>query len=77
MQCRKQALLRLRKNYTEEQREEERQRKVQYQSDGLKNLSKNLLGNETFDEEERAAIDWVGLVYFPSYQRFLTLRPRE
>ena len=59
MQCRKQALLRLRKNYTEEQREEERQRTLQEESDGLKNVSKNLLG-ENFTEADRAAIDWVG-----------------
>eukprot|EP01036_Dinobryon_divergens_P028325 gene28325-37256_t len=63
MQCRKQALLRLRKNYTEEQREEERQRALQEESDGLKNVSKNLLGAD-FTDADRAAIDWVPPVAF-------------
>eukprot|EP01041_Mallomonas_annulata_P011295 gene11295-23634_t len=57
MQCRKQAILRDKKDYEEELREEERQRKVQYHSDGLKNISKNLLGFE-IDAEDRIAIDW-------------------
>ena len=65
MQCRKQALLRLRKNYTEEQREEERQRALQEESDGLKNVSKNLLG-ANFTDEDRAAIDWVQYYYLLS-----------
>jgi hypothetical protein len=67
MQCRKQALLRLRKNYTEEQREEERQRALQEESDGLKNVSKNLLG-ANFTEADRAAIDWVS--YYTNYYLF-------
>ena len=63
MQCRKQAMLRMRKDYTEEQREEEKQRKLQEESDGLKNVSKNLLG-DSFDDIDRAAIDWVPPVSF-------------
>jgi hypothetical protein len=58
MQCRKQAMLRSRVNYEEEAREEKRAAQLSYKSDGLKNVSKNLLGME-FTEQERAAVDWA------------------
>lgn len=63
MQCRKQALLRIRKNYTEETRERERQKHLLSTSDGLKNVSKNLLGND-FSDNERANVDWVAPTSF-------------
>eukprot|EP01038_Epipyxis_sp_PR26KG_P010121 gene10121-13604_t len=58
MQCRKQAILKVRKNYAEELREQERIKKVEFKSEGLSNVSKNLLGMN-FDEGERAVVDWV------------------
>jgi hypothetical protein len=58
MQCRKQALLRVRKEFDKEQRELERQKKLSGHSDGLKNVSKNLLGMQ-FDEDEKKQVDWV------------------
>jgi hypothetical protein len=58
MQCRKQAILRSRKNYDEENREKLKEKKLASHSDGLKNVSKNIFGLE-FDEEERKAVDWV------------------
>lgn len=58
MQCRKQALLRVRKDYDKEQREHLRQQKLQGHSDGLQNISRNLLG-EQFDDDEKKQVDWV------------------
>lgn len=58
MQCRKQALLRIRKDYDKEQREQKRQQKLQGHSDGLRNVSRNLLG-EQFDDDEKKQVDWV------------------
>jgi hypothetical protein len=58
MQCRKQALLRIRKDYDCEQRELKRQERLQGHSDGLKNISKNLLGLQ-FDDQEKKDVDWV------------------
>jgi hypothetical protein len=58
MQCRKQALMRYRKNYEEELKEEKRTAALSYKSDGLKNVSVNMLGKE-FDENERSALDWA------------------
>ena len=58
MQCRKQALLRVRKDFVKEQKEMKRQQALTGHSDGLKNISKNLLGEE-FDVEEKKAVDWV------------------
>ena len=52
MQCRKQALLRYRRNYEDELKEEKRTAQLSYKSDGLKNVSLNLLGKE-FNEAER------------------------
>ena len=63
MQCRKQALLRVRKNYSEETRERDRQKSLLSSSDGLKNISRNLLGVE-FNDSERANVDWVPPVAF-------------
>lgn len=58
MQCRKQALLRVRKDYDKEQREAKRQQQLSGHSDGLQNISKNLLGQQ-FDDDEKKAVDWV------------------
>eukprot|EP01031_Cornospumella_fuschlensis_P024357 gene24357-29442_t len=46
MQCRKQALLKVRREFAKEQLEIERQKKLEGHSDGLKNVSKNLLGGQ-------------------------------
>lgn len=58
MQCRKQALLRVRKDFDKEVREQKRQEMLSGRSDGLKNVSKNLLGMQ-FNEQEKAGVDWV------------------
>eukprot|EP00595_Chromulina_sp_UTEXLB2642_P002798 CAMPEP_0196766366 /NCGR_PEP_ID=MMETSP1095-20130614/23432_1 /TAXON_ID=96789 ORGANISM="Chromulina nebulosa, Strain UTEXLB2642" /NCGR_SAMPLE_ID=MMETSP1095 /ASSEMBLY_ACC=CAM_ASM_000446 /LENGTH=1353 /DNA_ID=CAMNT_0042128047 /DNA_START=972 /DNA_END=5034 /DNA_ORIENTATION=- len=58
MQCRKQALLRVIKDFAKEVDEEKKQKNLGYKSDGLKNVSKNLLGFG-FDDEERTKVDWV------------------
>jgi hypothetical protein len=65
MQCRKQAMLRVRKNYTQEEREREKEKKLLNQSDGLSNLSKNLLNAMgAGDDGERVNIDWVSFCIF-------------
>lgn len=58
MQVRKQALLKVRKDYVQEMQEQKREQAISYASAGLSNISKNLLG-EQFDDEEKAAVDWV------------------
>lgn len=58
MQCRKQFLLKTRKNYAAEMAEQKRQAQLEYRSEGLKNVSRNLMG-ESFDEDEKEAVDWV------------------
>lgn len=63
MQCRKQALLRSQADTAEAAKEAKRAEKLSYKSDGLKNISKNLLGGG-FDEEDRKAIDWVAPTAF-------------
>lgn len=63
MQCRKQALLRIRKDFVKEQKEMQRQQSLAGHSDGLKNVSRNLLGEE-FDMEEKKAVDWVAPTTF-------------
>eukprot|EP01039_Chlorochromonas_danica_P010068 gene10068-11143_t len=63
MQCRKQALLRIRRDYNKEKLEEDRQRQLVGHSDGLSNISKNLLGMQ-FDEDEKKQVDWVAPTTF-------------
>jgi len=62
-QCRKAALIRSKVQYSDEQKEIKRQEEISYKSDGLKNVSKNLLGLE-FDDDERKAVDWVAPTSF-------------
>ena len=57
MQCRKQAHLRNRTDYEEELKEEKRKKAISFKSDGLKNVSKNMLGDS--DLEDSGDIDWV------------------
>lgn len=58
MQCRKLLLLRVRKDFSKEQAEIKREKSFLGHSDGLKNVSKNLLG-EDIDLEEKRQVDWV------------------
>eukprot|EP00600_Ochromonadales_sp_CCMP1393_P006370 CAMPEP_0174967318 /NCGR_PEP_ID=MMETSP0004_2-20121128/7520_1 /TAXON_ID=420556 /ORGANISM="Ochromonas sp., Strain CCMP1393" /LENGTH=1434 /DNA_ID=CAMNT_0016216443 /DNA_START=463 /DNA_END=4767 /DNA_ORIENTATION=+ len=58
MQCRKQALLRIHKDYAKELKEERERHAIEGKSAGLSHVSKNLVG-ESFDETEKAAVDWV------------------
>jgi hypothetical protein len=58
MQVHKQCLLRTMVNLEEELEESRIEKMLSYKSDGLKNVSKNLLGLE-FDDDERKAVDWV------------------
>ena len=44
--------------FEEEYKEKAREKRLSYRSDGLKNVSQNLLGLE-FDEDERLAVDWT------------------
>lgn len=63
MQCRKQALLRVRRDYDSEQREARRRQMLEGHSDGLQNVSKNLLG-QNFDDDEKKQVDWVAPTSF-------------
>ena len=55
MQCRKMAIMRSRKDYEEERKEELRQKRLMSKSEGLKNVSKNVYGLG-FDDEERRQV---------------------
>jgi hypothetical protein len=41
---------------------QKREKMLSFKSDGLKNVSKNLLGLE-FDDDERRAVDWVSVFW--------------
>ena len=61
MQCRKQAHLRSRKDYEEELKEEKRRENASFKSDGLKNVSRNLLGLDFGGDNADTGppIDWA------------------
>jgi hypothetical protein len=60
MQCRKQALMRNREDVAEAAREAERQEKLLKKSDGLNNVSANLVGGKFGDQ--KVEIDWVSSI---------------